>query len=101
MDTIFMNSKNSKTLDPHTLLLNITDKIDLKSDKYVALSNFSMCNTWKNIKRTYENNKFKISYLTWNEEYELPNGSYHVPDIQDYFEYIWKNVHKRPLILQQ
>ena len=45
MDTIFMNSKNSKARVLHTPLLNITDKINLKSDKYVALSNFSMCNT--------------------------------------------------------
>ena len=42
MDTIFMDSKNSKTFDPYRLLLNLTDKINLKSDKYVALSNLSM-----------------------------------------------------------
>ena len=50
MNTIFMNSKNSKTSDPHGLLLNLTDKINLKrSDKYVALSILSIYYTWKYI----------------------------------------------------
>ena len=91
MDTIFMNSENSKTSAPHRLLLNLSDKINLKrSDKYVALSNLSIYNTWKNIKKSYKNNKFKISAPTWNEEFELPDGSYSISDIQDYFEYILK-----------
>ena len=62
MDTIFMNSENSKTSDPHRLLLNLSDKINLKrSDKYVALSNLSIYYTWENIKKSYKNKKFKIS----------------------------------------
>ena len=90
MDTVFMNSENSKTSDPYRLLLNLSDKINLKrSDKYVALSNLSIYYTWKNIKKSY-NNKFKISAPTWNQEFELPDGSYSVSDIQDYFEYIIK-----------
>ena len=57
-----MNSDNSKTSDPHRILLNLSDKIKLKrSDKYVALSNLSISYTWKNIKKSYKNNKFKIS----------------------------------------
>ena len=85
MNTIFMNSKNSKTSDPHRLLPNLTDKIDLRrKDKYIALSNLSIYYTWKNIKKSCKNNKFKISAPTWNEEFELPD------DIQDYFEYILK-----------
>ena len=63
MNTIFMNSKNSKTSDPHKLLLNLTDKINSeRSDKYVALSNSSMYYTWKNIKKSNKNknNKFEI-----------------------------------------
>ena len=89
MDTMFMNSKNSGTSDPQILLLNLTDKINLKSsDKYVALSNLSIYYTWKNIKKSYKNNKFKISAPTWNEEFELPDGSCSVSDIQDYFDYI-------------
>ena len=71
-----MNSKNSETLDPHRLLLNLIDKIDLRrKDKYFALSSLSIYYTWKNINKSYKNNKFKISAPTWNEEFELLNGS--------------------------
>ena len=62
MDTIFMNSRNGGTSDPHILLLNLRDKINLKrNDKYVALSNLSIYYSWKNIRKSYKNNKFKIS----------------------------------------
>ena len=91
IDAIFMNSDNSKTSDSPRLLLNFSDKINLKrSDKYVALSNLSIYYTWKNIKKSYKNSKFKLSAPTWNEEFELPDGSYSASDIQDYFEYILK-----------
>ena len=101
MDTIFMNSENSETSDPHRLLLNLLGKINLKrSDKYVALSNLSIYYTWKNIKKSYKNNKFKISAPTWNEEFELPDESYSVSDIQDYFKYILKNMRWFLIILQ-
>ena len=91
MDTIFMNSENSKTYEPHILKLNLTDKLDLTVDKKViALSNLSIYCTWNNIKSSYNNNKLKISTPTWNEEFTLPDGSYSVSDIQDYFEYILK-----------
>ena len=86
-----MNSGNSKTTDPHRLLLNLSNKINLKgNDKYVALSNLSIYYPWKYIKMSYTNNKFKISAPTWNEEFELSDGSNSVSDIQDYFEYILK-----------
>ena len=76
------------TSDTHRLLLNLTDKINLKSsDKYVALSNLNIHNKWK---KSYKNKKFKILAATCNEEFELPDGSYSVSDIQDYFEYILK-----------
>ena len=91
MNGIFLNSENSKTSYPHRQLLNLTDKIDLRrKDKYIALSNLSTYYTWKNIKMSYKNNKFKISAPTWNEEFELPDGSCSISDIQDYFEYILK-----------
>ena len=91
MDTIFMNSKNSKIPEPHILKLKLTDKLDLILDKKViALSNVSMYYTWNNIKSSYNNNKFKISTPTWNEEFTLPDGSYSISDIQDYFQYILK-----------
>ena len=95
-----MNSKNSTTSDPHRLLLNLTDKIDLRKDIYIALSNLRMYYTWKNIKKSYKNNKFKLSVPTWNEEFKLPDGSYSISDIQNYFEYIFKNIEKWLLILQ-
>ena len=85
MDTVITNSENSETSDPHRLLLNLSDKINLKgSDKYFVLSNLSIYYTWKNTKRSYKNNKFKISAPTWNKKFELPDRSYSVSDIQDY-----------------
>ena len=87
MNTIFMNSENRKTSDSHRLLLNLTEKIILRrKDKYIALSNISIYYTWKNIKKSYKTIKFKISSPAWNEEFELPAGSYSISDIQDYFE---------------
>ena len=91
MDTIFINSENSKTSEYHVLVLKLTDKLDLRrGQKTVALSNLSIYYTWKNVKSSYNNNKFKISAPTWSEEFALPDGSYSVSDIQDYFEYILK-----------
>ena len=86
MDTIFMNSENTRNSEYHVLLLHLTNKIDLRSEKTVALSNLSIYYTWKNIKSSYNNNKFKISAPTWNEEFKLPDGSYSISDIQDYFQ---------------
>ena len=62
-----MNSENSKTFEPHRLLPNLSDKINSeRSDKYAALSSLNMYYTWKNIKKSYKNNKYKILALTWN-----------------------------------
>ena len=71
-------------------MLNLTNKIDLRSEKTVALSNLSIYNTWKKIKSSYNNNKYKISAPTWSEEFNLPDGSYSITDIQNYFKYILK-----------
>ena len=85
-----MNSDNSKASQPHILKLKLTNKLDLRlGEKVITLSNLSIHYTWNNIKNSY-NNKFKISASTWNEEFTLPDGSYSVPVIQDYFEYILK-----------
>ena len=84
-----MNSENKEYPEPHVLILKLTDKLDLRrGEKNVALSKLSIYYTWKNIKSLYNNNKFKISAPTWNDKFELPDGSYSVLDIQDYFEYI-------------
>ena len=91
MDTIFMNSENSKTSKPHVLALKVTNKLDLRLDKKViAISNLSIYYTWKNVKGSYNNNKFKILAPTWNEEFKLPDGSYSISDIQYYVGYILK-----------
>ena len=91
MDTIFMNSENSKTSEYHVLVLKLADKLDLRRDqRSVALSNLSIYYKWRNIKSLYKNNKFKISAPTWSDEFELPDGSYSISDIQDYFDNILK-----------
>ena len=79
MHTIFMDLENSRTLEYHVLVLKLTNKLDLRrGQKTVALSNLSIYYTWKNIKSSYNNNKFKISAPTWSEKFELPDGSYSV-----------------------
>ena len=89
-DTIFMNS-NSQTSKPHVLILKIIDKLDLRrGGNRTALSNLSVYCTWKNIKSSYNNNRFKISAPAWNNKFELPDKSYSVSDIQDCFEHILK-----------
>ena len=76
MDTIFMNSENSSTSKYQVLMLKLTDKLDLRRGfKSVALLNLSIYYTWKNVKSSYNNNKFKISAPTWSEEFNLPHGS--------------------------
>ena len=90
-----MNSENSKNSESHVLMLKLTNKLDLRiGEKTIALSNLSIYYTWKNIKSSYNNNKFKISAPTWNDKFELPDGSYSVSDIQDCSEYILKNMEK-------
>ena len=91
MDTIFINSENSITSEQNVLVLKLTDKLDLRNgEQVIALSNLSIYYTWKNIESSYNNNKFKISAPTWNDEFKLPDGWYSVFDIQNYFEYILK-----------
>ena len=86
-----MNSKNSKSSEAHVLILKLTDKLDLRRyEKSIILSNLSIYYTLKNIKSSYNNNKFKIWTPTWNDKFELPDDSYSLKDIQDYSEYILK-----------
>ena len=69
-----MNSENSKTSEPHVLILKLTDKFDLRwGEKIIALSNLSIYYTWKNRKSSYIN-KFKISAPIWNYKFELQNS---------------------------
>ena len=91
METFLMNSKNSKTSEPDRFKYDLMDELDLKNpNKNVALGSLSIYYTWKNVKSTYNNNKFKISAPTWNETFDLPDGSYNLSETQNYIEYIIK-----------
>ena len=76
---------------PHVSTLKLTNKFDLRlGEKVIALSYLSIYYIWRNIRSSYNDNKFKISAPTWSDKFELPYGSYSISDIQDYFEYILK-----------
>ena len=91
METIFMNTGNSKTNEPHKFVLNLSQRLDLRSsNKNVAFQNLSIYYTCKIIRKQYKNNKLKIIAPTWNDEFELPDGSYSVSDIQYYIKCIIK-----------
>ena len=88
-----MNTENSKTNETNKFIYEITDKLNLKNpNKNIALVRLSIYYTWKNIKSAYDNNKFKVSAPTSNDEFDLPDGSCSISDIQDYFEYIIKKL---------
>ena len=101
METFFMNTKNSRTNEPNRFKYNLIDKLDLKNpNKNMALANLSIYYTWKNVKSIYNNNKFKKSAPTWNDIFDLPDGSYNIPAMQNYFEYVIKK-HEQLLKLHQ
>ena len=85
MSNIFMSTGNSKTCDPNICRLYFTDKIDLRGNKKIALSDLSIYYTWYNIKEQYNNNKFRLSGPTWSEDVTIPDGSYEISQIQNYF----------------
>ena len=91
METFFMNSKNSKTNESNRFKYELIDKLDLQNpNKNMALGNLSIYYIWKNVKSTYNDNKFKISVPTWNETFDLADESYNISEIQDYIKYIIK-----------
>ena len=91
METFFMNTKNSKTNESHRFKYDLIDKLDFKNpSKNMALADLSIYYTSKNIKSVYNNNKYKTSAPTWNDTFDLPDGSYNIPAIQNYIEYIIK-----------
>ena len=74
-----MNTANSKTKHSKKFVYNFTDKLNLKNpNKNIALANLSIYYTWKNVKSDYNNNKFKISAPTWNDTFDVPDGSYSI-----------------------
>ena len=83
-----MNTANSKTKHSNKFVYNFTDKLNLKNpNKNIALANLSIYYTWKNVKSDY---KFKISAPTWNDKFDVPDSSYSIAAVQNYFEYIIK-----------
>ena len=95
-----MNTKNSKTNEAHRFELHLVDKNDLKNpNKRKFLINLSKYYSQKNIKSVYNDSKFKISAPAWKDEFELSDGLYSVADIQDYFDYITKDMKLWLLIL--
>ena len=90
MEARFINTENSKTDESNRFRFYFTDKLNLKNNKTIALANLSIDFTWKNVKSEYKSNKFKISVPTWNEEFDISDGSYIVTDIQDYLAFIIK-----------
>ena len=84
METIFMNTLNSKKNESNKLIHQFTDKLNLKNpNKNMTLANLSIHYTWRNIRSEYKNNKFKIFAPTWNDTFDFPNGSYSVSNVQD------------------
>ena len=74
-----MNTENSETNEPHKLKIDLTDKRNLTNpNKNMALASLSIYYTWKNINSEYNNNEFKIFALTWNNTFDLPDGSYSI-----------------------
>ena len=89
MGILFITMENSKINEPHKSILNLSQRLDLRSwNKHFALQSLFVYQTWKNIRKQHKNNKLKIIARTWNDEFELTDGSYSVADIQDYIEYI-------------
>ena len=88
-----MNTENSKTIEPRGFKLDLTDKRKIKNpNKNMALANLSIYYAQKNIKSKYSNNKFKTSASTWNDTFDLPDGSYFIADIQDHFNLSSQNM---------
>ena len=88
MGIIIMNTGNTKTDEPHKFVVNLSQRLDLRSSKHFALQILSIYYISKDIRQQYKKNKLKTIIPTWNDEFELPDGSYSVSDIQDYIKYI-------------
>ena len=88
-----MNTENSKANESHNVVLNFSQILHLRSsNKHVALQTLSIYYMRRNVRHQHKNNKLKMIAPTWNDELKLPDGSYSVSDIQDYIEYIIKNM---------
>ena len=101
MDTIFMNSENSRTSEYRVLVLKLPDKLNLRrGPKKVALSNLSIYYTWKNIKSSYKNSKFKLSAPTLSDEFELPDDHIQYQIFKTILSIFLRNIVKMLIIHQ-
>ena len=92
METKFINTENRNMNELYKFLINLSQRLDLRSsDRHTVLQNLSIYYTWKNIRKQYKKNKLKIIAPTRNDEFELPNGSYSISNIQDCIEYTSKS----------
>ena len=90
MKTMFMNTENSKTNEPNKFILNLSQRLGLRSsDKHVALQNLSIYYMWKNLKTLYTSNKFKIIAPTWIDELDLPD----LPDYINKYSRLYRIYH--------
>ena len=85
MSNIFISTENSKSSDPNIFRLYFTDKIDLRENKKIALSDLSIHYTLYNIKEQYNNNKFRLPGPTWSKYATITDGCYEISQIQNYF----------------
>ena len=87
-----MNIENSKTNESNNFIYQFFDNLNLQTpnNKNIGLIHLSIYCTWRNIKSAYNNNRFKISAPTWNDWFDLLDGSYSISDNQGYFEFIIK-----------
>ena len=90
-----MNTENSKTNESHKFRLTLADKLNLKDpNKNMASANVSIYYTWKNIKSAYNNNKFKLSASAWDDEFDLPDGSYSIQTFKIISNTLLKNMRR-------
>ena len=94
-----MNTENCEMNEPYKVVLNLSQRVDLSSDKHVALQNILIYYTWQSIRKQYKNNKLKIIAPTWNDEFKLPDGSYSVSDNQDYINCTIKSMRDKQQFL--
>ena len=95
MSNIFMSTENSNTNDLNRFRPYFTDKIDLRGNKKIALSDLSIHYPWYNIKEKYNNNKFRLSGPTWSKDVTMDDGSCEISQIQTYFlDEVTKNINQ-------
>ena len=93
METIFMNMESSKTNEPHKLVFDLSQKLDLAlSNEYITPQNFYIYYMWKNTRKKCKSNTLKIITSTWNVEFELRDVSYSVSDTKQFLKLLFASI---------